>query len=87
MQTIIPLARTMQLPLNLAGGLRSIFAEVASSPLPERLAALARRLDAHCVESSGEGRDEGKQQKGRAVLNRRGTTPQPDGSAVRRRTA
>jgi hypothetical protein len=59
MQTIIPLGRTMQLPLNLAGGLRSIFAEVASSPLPERLAALVRRLDAVRTERSGKGRDDG----------------------------
>jgi hypothetical protein len=49
----------MQLPLTLAGGLRAAFADVVSSPLPERLTALLRRLDAHCTESSGEGRDDG----------------------------
>jgi hypothetical protein len=55
MWTIVPLDRTMQLPLNLAGGLRSTFAEVASSPLPERLAALVSRLNAERTASSGEG--------------------------------
>src|SRR5215813_1689216 len=38
------LDRTMQLPLTLAGGLRTTFADVVSSPLPGRLAALVRRL-------------------------------------------
>jgi hypothetical protein len=51
MRTIVPLDRTMQLPLNLAGGLRTTFANVGSSPLPERLAALVRRLGADCTES------------------------------------
>jgi hypothetical protein len=49
----------MQLPLTLAGGLRSIFADVVSSPVPERLSALVRRLDADRTESSGEERDDG----------------------------
>jgi hypothetical protein len=58
MRTIVQLDRTMQLPLSLAGGLRITFADVGSSPLPERLAALVRRLGADRSESSGE-RDEG----------------------------
>jgi Anti-sigma factor NepR len=41
---LTPLDRTMQLPLTLAGGLRTTFADVVSSPLPDRLAALVRRL-------------------------------------------
>src|SRR5262245_48636210 len=41
---LVPLDRTMQLPLTLAGGLRTTFADVVSSPLPGRLAALVRRL-------------------------------------------
>jgi len=43
---LIPLERTVQLPLTLAGGLRTTFAEVASSPLPSRLAALVDQLQA-----------------------------------------
>jgi hypothetical protein len=58
MRIIMPLDRTMQLPLNLAGGLRTIFANVgSSSPLPERLAALVRRLGSDRTESSGEERN------------------------------
>jgi hypothetical protein len=59
MWTIVPLDRTMQLPLTLAGGLRTTFADVVSSPLPERLAALVRRLHADRKERSGEERDHG----------------------------
>jgi hypothetical protein len=59
MRTIMPLDRTMQLPLNLAGGLRMTFADVGSSPLPEGLAALVRQLGADRTESSGEERDGG----------------------------
>jgi hypothetical protein len=44
MRTLVQLDRTMQLPLNLANGLRTIFADGGSSPLPERLAALVRQL-------------------------------------------
>ena len=58
MRIIVPLG-TMQLPLNLAGGLRTTFADLGSSPLPERLAALVRRLGADRTESSGEERDDG----------------------------
>jgi hypothetical protein len=43
---LVPLDRTMQLPLTLAGGLRATFADVVSSPLPEDLATLMRRLSA-----------------------------------------
>src|SRR6266571_1534988 len=56
---LVPLDRTMQLPLTLAGGLRTTFADVVSSPLPGRLAALMRRLHAACNERSGEERDNG----------------------------
>jgi len=59
MGTIVPLDRTMQLPLNLAGGLRMTFADVDSSPLPERLRELVRRLGADRTKSSGEERDDG----------------------------
>ena len=79
MRTIVPLDRTMQLPLTLAGGLRTTFADLVSSPIPERLAALMRRLHADRNERSGEEHNNGP-------IDRRGT-PQPDGSAVRRRTA
>lgn len=44
MRTLVQLHRTMQLPLTLATGLRTIFADVGSSPVPERLAALVRQL-------------------------------------------
>src|SRR6266699_943642 len=56
---LVPLDRTMLLPLTLAGGLRTTFADVVSSPLPARLAALMRRLHADCNERSGEERDDG----------------------------
>jgi hypothetical protein len=46
----------MQLPLTLAGGLRTTFADVVSSPLPGGLAALVRRLEADRNERSGEER-------------------------------
>ena len=39
---LVPLDRTMQFPLTLAGGLRTTFADVVSSPLPDRLTALTR---------------------------------------------
>src|ERR1700757_2898649 len=55
----IPLDRTMHLPLTLAGGLRTTFADLVSSPLPERLAALVRRLNADRTKCSGEERDDG----------------------------
>jgi hypothetical protein len=51
---LTPLERTMQLPLTLAGGLRTTFAEVASSPLPARLVALVGQLQADRDERSGE---------------------------------
>jgi hypothetical protein len=44
-----------QLPLTLAGGLRTTFADVVSSPLPDRLAVLMRRLHADRNERSGGG--------------------------------
>jgi hypothetical protein len=45
----------MTLPLTLAGGLRTAFADVVSSPLPEHLATLMRRLSAGGDARSGEG--------------------------------
>jgi hypothetical protein len=51
---LVPLDRTMQLPLTLAGALRTIFADVVSSPLPDRLAALMRQLHAARDEHLGE---------------------------------
>jgi hypothetical protein len=39
----------MQLPLTLAGRLRTTFADVVSSPLPGRVAALVSRLIAICM--------------------------------------
>src|SRR5262249_62024082 len=53
---LVPLDRTMQLPLTLAGGLRTTFADVVSSPLPGRVAALVSRLQADRNERSGEER-------------------------------
>jgi hypothetical protein len=53
---LVPLDGTMQLPLTLAGGLRTTFADVVSSPLPARLAALVSRLQADRNERSGEER-------------------------------
>ena len=43
--TIVPLDRT-KFPLTLADGLRRTFADVVSMPLPDRLAALMRCLNA-----------------------------------------
>jgi hypothetical protein len=50
---LVPLDRTMQLPLTLAGGLRTTFADVVSSPLPGGVAALVRRLQPDRKERSG----------------------------------
>jgi hypothetical protein len=52
MRTLVQLDRTMQLPLNLATGLRKIFRDAGSSPVPERLAALVRQLGSDSAESS-----------------------------------
>jgi hypothetical protein len=49
----VPLDR-MKFPLTLAGGLRTAFANVVSTPLPRRRAALVRRLKADRDERSGE---------------------------------
>src|SRR5262245_6971456 len=49
---LVRLDRRMQLPLTLAGGLRTTFADVVSFPLPGRLEALVRRLQANCNERS-----------------------------------
>jgi CheY-like chemotaxis protein len=46
-------------PLVLADGLRAIFADVASTPLPERLASLMRSLSADGDERSGGEPDHG----------------------------
>jgi hypothetical protein len=51
---LVQLDRTMQLSLNLASGLRTIFADVGSFPVPERLAALVRQLGTDRAERSGD---------------------------------
>lgn len=56
--TTIPLDH-MEFPLLLAGGLRTAFADVVSIPLPGRLTALMRRLDADRDQRSGEELDHG----------------------------
>jgi hypothetical protein len=56
---LTPLDRTMQLPLTLAGGLRTTFAKVASSPLPSRLVVLMGQLEADRNERSGGERKRG----------------------------
>ena len=61
---LVLLDRTMQLPLTLAGGLRTTFADVVSSPLPGRLAALVSRLQADRNERSGEERKWGNRNVG-----------------------
>ena len=43
--TLVPLDR-MNFPLTLTGELRATFADIVSSPLPRRLSALMRRLNA-----------------------------------------
>jgi hypothetical protein len=53
MRMLVQLDRTMQLPMNLANGLRTTFADLGSSPLPEQLATLVRRLGADDAERSG----------------------------------
>jgi len=58
---LVPLDQTMQPPLTLAGRLRTTFADVVSSPLPGRLAALVSRLQADRNERSGEQRKSGMQ--------------------------
>jgi hypothetical protein len=58
---LLPLDRTMQLLLTLAGRLQTTFADVVSSPLPGRLAPLASRLQADRNERSGEERKWGMQ--------------------------
>jgi hypothetical protein len=64
----VPLDR-MKFPLTLAGGLRTAFADVISTPLPRRLTALVRRLKADRDERSGGSPTMGQvQQSRRAVL-------------------
>jgi hypothetical protein len=41
---------TLEFPLTLAGGLRSTFDDLASTPLPARLATLMRCLSNECSE-------------------------------------
>src|SRR6266511_144028 len=85
---LVPLDRTMQLPLTLAGGLRTTFADVLSSPLPDRLAALMRRLSADRDERSGGRNDGASATETSSRIGRRGRrrSPPSDGGAVRRRT-
>src|SRR2546430_14652839 len=88
MQLLVPLDRTMQLPLTLAGGLRTTFADVLSSPLPDRLGALLRRLSADRDERSGGGNDGASATETASRIGRGGRRPTPpsDGGACRRRT-
>jgi hypothetical protein len=65
---LVALDRTMQLPLTLAGGLRTTFADLVSAPVPERLAALMRRLGADRAERSGEEPNHGASAKLRSSL-------------------
>jgi len=60
---LVPLDRTMLVPLTLAGGLRTTFADVVSSSLPGRLAVLVRRLQANRNERSGEERKWGNRNR------------------------
>src|SRR5262249_1220516 len=80
----------MGLPLILADGLQAIFADIASSPLPERLASLMRSLRADSEERLGEEPDHGAsaaETSSRVDRRRRCRTPQPDGGAVRGRAS
>ena len=60
---LLPLDRTMQLLLTVAGRLQTTFADVVSSPLPGRVAALVRRLQADRNERSGEERKGGNRNR------------------------
>ena len=60
---LVPLDQTMQLPLTLAGRLRTTFADVVSSSLSGRVAALVRRLQANRNERSGEERKWGNRNR------------------------
>jgi hypothetical protein len=53
----------MRRPTVRAGGLRTTFADVVSSPLPGRVAALVRRLKADRNERSGEERKGGNRNR------------------------
>jgi hypothetical protein len=78
-RTLVPLDR-MEFPLTLAGGLRTAFADVVSTPLPECLAALMRRLSADRDERSGETEHGATQTSSRIDRRGRRRTPQPDGA-------
>ena len=65
---LVPLDRTMQLPLALAGGLRTTFADVVSSPMPERLTALVHRLQDDRNGRSGEERKWGNRNRTAALF-------------------
>ena len=59
----------MNFPLTLTGELRATFADIVSSPLPRRLSALMRRLNAdHDERQEGDPAVGQAQQKRRAVL-------------------
>jgi hypothetical protein len=60
-------------PLTLADGLQAIFADVASTPLPERLASLMRSLSAEGDKPSGEEANHGaRATKTSSRIDRRG---------------
>jgi hypothetical protein len=68
----VPLDR-LGFPLTLAGELRTAFADVVSTPLPGRLAALMRRLSADRDERSGEEPNHGaRATKTSSRIDRRG---------------
>ena len=68
----VPLDR-VRFPLTLAGGLRTAFADVVSTPLPGRLAALMRRLSADHYDRSGEEPNHGaRATKTSSRIDRRG---------------
>src|SRR5262249_39100072 len=79
----------MGFPLILAGGLRAFFAEVVSTPLPERLASLMRSLSADDDERSGETNHGARAAETSSRVDRRGRrrTPQSNGGAVRGRAS
>src|SRR5262249_50125467 len=84
-----PVAMHRGFPLILAEGLRACFADIISTPLPERLASLVHLLSAAGDERSGEPNHGASTAETSSRVDRRGRrrTPRPDSGAVRRRTS
>ena len=76
----------MVFPLILEDGLQAIFADVVSSPLPERLASLMRSWSADGAERSDHGAS-AAETSNRVDLEDDAGTPQPDGGVVRGRAS